>query len=560
MKKKYSLEETSFIKTAAQVLEIPECVAAFLNNRGKKTEEQIFAYLNKEAKFTNPYEIPGMKQSVLRIKDAIDRGEKIIICGDYDVDGMLASSILFLFFKNINANIEIHIPDRVKDGYGLSVEQMDYLKNVKNADVLISVDNGISAFGPAAHAKKLGMDLIITDHHELPVEGLPQAYSIVNPKLITNDKYNLKDLCGAGVAFYLVRALNSYLFPEGKRLILTDYLVLAALATISDVVPLSDDNRVIVDKGLKFLFESDIVGLGFLLDEIKFYEYPNAQDISFYLTPILNATARMNQPYKTIELLTEKTLTASKVAKDLITINTERKEITKIQSEIAFKKAQELIEQSNPHILVIHHPEFHLGILGLLANRVTDAFRKTCFVIGENNGVLKGSGRTIGDIDLKKVIDAHLNLVDGGGHQMAVGFSMKKENLMIFTNQVQKFYESNSKNILNYREVEWVIDSKSDLSTLVKALYHMEPFGSGNPAPLVQVEGLQKFQKASKMKMKHIKIIISPSFEILAFNQSPEQMERYDAIISENLPFKAKGTLRSNGQKMTLIAEEIMAS
>lgn len=556
--KNYSLEEKSLIKALSQYFELPESVGALFVNRGLKTEKDIAEYLFKEYTLTNPTKLPGLTKAVKRIKEAIDKDEKIIICGDYDVDGMLASSILFLFLKKINANVDIQIPDRVKDGYGLSVAQMIELREVKNADVLISVDNGISAFEPAQKAFELGMDLIITDHHELPSEGLPKAYSIINPKILKEDPDGLKNLCGAGVAFYLVRALNSFIFAEGQRQNLTDFLVLAMIATISDIVPLKKDNRIIVDKGVSLLYETDILGLNYLLDKINFFQYPTASDLSFYLCPILNATARLNQPYKTIELLTDKTLTISETAEELIKINEERKEITLVQSEWAFKLAQEQILKENPPILLLFHPEFHLGILGLLANKVVDQFGKTCFVMSENNGVIKGSGRTTGDTNLKDLVDYCQDVLTGGGHQMAVGFTMDKDNLDKLKSKVNEYY--NNRNIFSPEKkiIEWeFIQSEIENLKLIRTLYHMEPFGAANSKPYIKVKGLEYFQEGKKLKGKHIKIIVSKYLEILYFNVSREQMLIYDEWTALGGKFNVIGEIHSNGEKITLQAHHI---
>lgn len=556
--KKYSLEEKSFIKAASQYFELPESVCAMLSNRGIKSEQDIAEYLFKEYTLTAPTKLPGLTKAVKRIKEAIDKEEKIIICGDYDVDGMLASSILFLFLKKINANVDIQIPDRVKDGYGLSIAQMIELREVKNADVLISVDNGISAFEPAQKAFELGMDLIITDHHELPSEGLPKAFSIINPKLLKEDPEGLKNLCGAGVAFYLVRALNSFIFPEGKRENLTDYLVLAMVATISDIVPLKKDNRIIVDKGVALLYESGILGLNYLLDKINFFQYPTAQDLSFYLCPILNAAARLNQPYKTIELLTDKTLTINEISDELLKINEDRKEITKDQSEWAFKLAQEQLLNGNPPMLVLYHPEFHLGILGLLANKVVDQFGKTCFVMTETKGVIKGSGRTTGDINLKDLMDNCQDLLTGGGHQMAVGFTMEKNNLNKLELRVKDYYKNKKLVSPEKRIMEWEFtQNEIEDGKLIKTLYHMEPFGAGNPKPYVKLNNLEYFKEAKKMKGKHLKITVSKYLEIVYFNLSKEQMALYDELAAIGGKFNIIGEMHSNGEQVIFQAHHI---
>ena len=308
-------EKEIYAKAISKKIKVDPIISKLLYNRGLKNEQDIYNFFLNE-KLDNPFLLPDLKKSVDRVLQALDDDEKIIIYGDYDVDGMISTCILFLFLKKINANVEIFIPNR-EDGYGLTEKNILKLYEENEASLIITVDTGSTAKGIDVYCNTLSIDLIITDHHEIIEDKLPsESFAIVNPKLIEED-HDLKRLAGAGVSYFLVRAINSKL---KKKEVLINYQVLAAIATIADMVPLIGNNRVIVKEGIGLLYETDIAGLNILLDSLKFYHYPNANNLAFNLIPILNSAARLNQSNVTLILLTDNNLVSPEVVPPVIRI------------------------------------------------------------------------------------------------------------------------------------------------------------------------------------------------------------------------------------------------
>lgn len=560
------------IRNTSRRLNIPSGIIKLLSNRGLHEDEQILDYLLKEYKFSNPYYLPGVKNAVERIQRALDNEEKIIICGDYDVDGMLATSMLYNYFESINANIDLHLPDREKDGYGLSVSQIEMLHSEKGAQLLISVDNGITAFDPARRASELGIDFIITDHHEPPSEGLPIAHAIINPKLLKNDPLKLSNLCGGGVAFFLVRALDNKLFPpkknedekskQKKKDRRVNSLVLAMIATIADMVPLVNDNRIIVDMGVRLLFETNLYGFNSLLDHLKFYNYPSSSDLSFKLSPILNAAGRLGKSEKTLELLTSNDLRSSTLVQDLININNQRKQMTEEQSSLAFELADKEIALGRK-ILVLAHKDFHMGLIGLIANKVVEKYKRPAVVISVGEESCKASARSIDGVSIKEVaIDKmegfHLG---GGGHNAAAGFSLSIDQVAPYVEKIQEFADFDVDNINFNLELE-ISFEMADLEEkeIPHYLYLMEPFGMENAIPLVEVNNIPRFQKMNIYKGGHLRMMLTPKIELLYFFMSKEQILEIKRIESLDLPFKVYGEITSpDGERIQINAKKIEA-
>jgi single-stranded-DNA-specific exonuclease len=533
-------------------LQIPDFIIPLLENREVTSEEAILSYFVNEYKLVNPFVMPDMKKAIERIIFAIKEGEKIVICGDYDVDGMLASSLLYNFIRDCNGRVAIHLPDREKDGYGMSVKQMERLINEEEAELLISVDNGVTAFEAADKVIELGAELIITDHHELSPKGLPNATAIINAKRLGNDPYHLKDLAGVGVAFFVVRALNNKLFEPKKRKSLLNSLVLATLGTISDIVPLKGENRKLVKKGMDILFKSKIMGLNFLLENISFWDYPSAHDVGFSITPLLNAPGRLGVPEKTLELLTTASMESELIAKEIIEINNKRKEMTEVETNIAIEN----IDHSKD-VIVVYDERLTLGLIGLIANKLADKFKKPAWVVTNNpdDGLLKCSGRSYRGFNLKTALDNNPHIKEGGGHRFAVGFSIIPDNFDKFKTFYEEEYD------IKYESEDIPYELEIDAAELankenIKFLYLMEPFGSGNKLPKVKLTNIN-YKKFNKMKKIHCKFEVNDLLEMVFFFIPDEEMLKIDHIIETDIPFDAIGELTSNGKQLKFKIEKI---
>lgn len=526
-------EKESYSKAISRKIKIPLIFSKLLYNRGIKNEEDIFNFFLNED-LSNPFLLPNLKQAVDRILKAIDLNEKIIVYGDYDVDGMMSSCLLFLFLKKINANVDIFIPQR-KDGYGLSKKNIERLVDEEEVNVIITVDNGITAKGMDEVCLEKSVDLIITDHHDIIENKLPKkAFSIVNPKMISVES-DLKYLAGAGVSYFLVRAINSKI---EKKESLIDYKVLAALATISDMVPLIGNNRVIVKEGLSLLLETNLSGLNILLDSLRFFYYPNANDIAFNLIPILNSAARMERVDITLNLLTENNLLSYKYAEDLKKLNEERKKESNKLYDISFLLAKKNIEK-NKNVIILEDPSFKEGFNGLIANKISEEFLLPTIVFSEDGNKVKASGRRgFTQINLLKLIeDIDSLLINGGGHQAAIGFSFNKEKLELIKEKIYIFFDNNTIEISKDSYEEEIEYNEFIIEDFINILYKMEPFGINNPAPIIKIKNIP-YDSFSELKFlsnnKHFKMKVGNKFDIFHFFLSTKEFNLYKEKMYKN--------------------------
>lgn len=501
----FTIEE----KASAKFLNIPEEIVRLLNNRGIFDDEEILDFLLKEYKLSNPFDLTDMLKSVKIIEKYVKEGKKIYICGDYDADGILGSTGLYLFLEKINANVEIDFPKR-EEGHGLSVERMERIID-SDCDLIISVDNGISSFEGVDFCNNKRIPVIITDHHDLG-NNLPSAYSIINPK---RDEFS--PLCGAAVSFYLIRAIKAYMKLD---ISIIDYLVLASLATIADMVDLKKDNRILVNEGVNFLFETNLVGFNYLLDEIDFYSYPSSKDVSFKITPIINSAGRLNMSEKIVSLLKDTSMNSYALVKDILNINEMRK---KISEECLTLANENKIEKEN--IIISSHEEIDIGFTGLIANKILGESSKTSVVMNNK----KGSIRTKRS-NAKKIIES-IPYIKGGGHQGAGGFSFSDK---VDLNKLKKDLEIyEAKYSQNMKESNFELDiSLERIEEIKKYLYLMEPFGMGNPNPIVKTK--LKYDSYKVYKKEHL-IINYKGFKFKLFFAKREIPEVLKLLKDDNL-------------------------
>jgi single-stranded-DNA-specific exonuclease len=442
--------------------------------------------INKMSELPNPFLLKDMDIATKKIKEAIDMRKEILIIGDYDVDGITSTSILKLFFESINVPIQWTIPDRFKHGYGIKKEVIeDKVKEIQQTDegyypdVIITVDNGIVAFEAADYCKENNIDLIITDHHTCD-KNLPNAFAVINPKR-EDCEFPFKEICGAQVAWYLIAGMKKELGLY-KEYDLGEYMDLVAIAIVADIMPLISMNRVMVNFGLKRFKNSKWNFVGAFLKFLKKSSI-SSMDIGFQLAPRINAIGRLYQANLAVEYITSKE-SKDKSIEDferMSDINDERKDI---ESQIFDLALDEVDEESK--IIVVYGKDWHEGVIGIVASKLSDRFKKPTIVLSLENGILKGSGRSVGQVNLYELIKGSKKYLDKfGGHVAACGLSLKVEDFDDFYSEIK----NNANQIPDEDFIEKshsiadleISDISMDLFDLLKTY---EPYGQSNPEPL----------------------------------------------------------------------------
>ncbi|MBP6883952.1 MAG: single-stranded-DNA-specific exonuclease RecJ [Candidatus Pacebacteria bacterium] len=499
-----------------------ELLRTLLEKRGITDETQAENFLNPDyaRDFHNPFLMRDMEKACVRLFEATEANEKIIVYADYDCDGIPGAVILVDLLKLINyKNYEVYIPQRNSEGYGLNLEAIQQFAD-KGVKLLITIDLGITAVAEVAQAEVDGIDVIITDHH-IPPAILPRAYAILNPKV---DEYPEKMLCGSGVMFKFVQGFlkkygEYFKVREGAEKWMLD---MAGLATLSDMVPLTGENRAIVYFGMKVLRKSPRPGLQKLLAKMKIEQkYLTEDDVGFMITPRINAASRMDDPMRAFELLsTDDEVQAGILADHLTKINDERKSIVKGIMRDVNKKLEKRKENQNGDVIVIGNPEWKIGVLGLVAGKIADEYGKTVFVWGKDESeFIRGSCRGDGSVsvvelmtDAKESADA---FIEFGGHDQAGGFKVATDKIHFLEESLNKSFHK-VKRDKNTPGPEF--DIKSDLSLVNiknwKEIEKMGPFGLANSKPSfmfegIKVENIKKFGKNGSGE--HLEIMFSDS-------------------------------------------------
>ena len=463
------------------------------------TKQKIKKLISSKITELKPNEIPhfnkikNIKIATNRIIKAIQNNEKITVVGDYDVDGVTALTIVNQFFKKLNYPIQIIIPDRFNDGYGLTPKLIEKI----DCDVLITVDNGISSYEAAILCKQRQIDLIITDHHT-PIYPLPEAYTIINPKQ-KEETFPFTEICGAEVAWYLCASINKSLETNIDMKDFLDYLVLAIIA---DVMPLTHINRILVKMGLSKLSKSN-KPFAIILREFFNKTYFKSEDIAFNIAPRINSAGRMAHANLAFNFLNSENLEeARKHFYQLNKINEIRKETEKNITQIC-------IENNQNTNFIIAVGNFHEGVIGIVASRLVHHYKLPAIVFSDKGEILKGSGRSLGDVNLYQLIDSCREYTLGfGGHKLACGLSISKKNLNNFTKKISLETSKLPKEYF-YLD-EFILGELSLIECdfeLLEILENFEPYGEGNPRP--KFKAIVKIENIKNLKDNHYKLIIS---------------------------------------------------
>jgi single-stranded-DNA-specific exonuclease len=501
------------LKELAHKFHVSEPTMKLLFLRGINTEQKITEFFTPSFdKLNDPFLFTHMQAVVDKITLAVKQNKRIVIFGDYDVDGMSASSILYLYLKKQGANVNVFLPNRYEDEYGLTVGAIDKIIASNDPHLIITVDCGITAVEEVEYIKSKNIDVIITDHHEVP-EVEPNCL-IINPKR-KEEAYPFKELCGSGVALKLVQAM-------GGQESITEYLDIAALATIADIVDLTDENRTIVQLGLQKLKTRTKEGLKLLFKELKLSEQElNSIDIAFKVAPKINASGRMGKAEVGFSLLVEKDKKKlAFIVKELLSLNTLRQELCQKVYENSLEKLKE-VDLTKQNIIILSDKNWDAGLLGIVAARIADEFNKPTILFSEVDGKMKGSARSIDGIDIHKAINClTVELEAFGGHTMAAGLTVKQALYEQFKHELQQcmqtLFDASYFDPVKYYDLD--LSVKDATVSFAKELNYLAPFGHSNAQPLFQMT----FQNAKVFPMKnfpeHLSIYFHKLFNIIHFN------------------------------------------
>lgn len=483
---------------------ISNLLAKILVNRNLTKKEDIDLFLKPTRHdFHNPYLMPDMALAVDRIIKAINSKEKILIYGDYDVDGITSITVVKNFLLERNANVTQYIPNRLNEGYGLNKEAIKKIAD-EGVNLIITVDCGISGIEEVDYANSLGLEVIVTDHHEVG-EVLPNAIAVVDAKR-KDSTYPFRELAGVGVGFKLIQAIAQRLELEEKEYL--KYLDIVCIGTISDIVPLVDENRVIAKLGLKLVEVTRNVGLKALL-EASGYKKIDSFTVSFGLAPRINACGRMGKEKEALNLfLTQDEKEAKDIALRLNEYNKERQDIEKRIYEDAVSKIEK--NEKNKQVLVLGSDNWHHGVIGIVASKITDLYFKPSILICFEEDEGKGSGRSIPGFDLyESLTNCSENLEKFGGHSMAVGVTLKKENFEKFKEEFEKYAQnSNICDIIPIIKIDEEITLEDINIKAVEELNMLEPFGEANKMPLFMYKNLKIHSIRTLSEGKHIKLTL----------------------------------------------------
>ena len=500
---KYSKIDEEKANKISEKYNISKLISKILLRKNILDKQEIKVFLNPtRSDFHDPYLMPDMRKAVDRIIKAIDEKQKIVIYGDYDADGITSITVLKNFLEDIGVKtISYYIPNRLNEGYGLNKQAIKKIVDDGNK-LMITVDCGISGVEEVDYANSLGLDVIITDHHE-PGEVLPNAIAVVDAKRKDNI-YPCNQLAGVGVSFKLIQAISKRLNIDEKEYL--KYLDIVCIGTISDIVPLVDENRVIAKLGLKLVEVTKNVGLKALLDASG-YKKIDSMTISFGLAPRINACGRMGNADIALKLfLTKDKSEAKQIAIDLNEYNKQRQEIEKRMCNEAISKIEK--EKQDKKVIVLESKNWHHGIIGIVSSKITDMYFKPSILICFEESQGRGSGRSIPGFDLYKALSncsAHIEKF--GGHSMAIGIKIKKEEFENFKKDFEEYAQkTNISDIIPVIDIDEEILLKDINIDEVESLKLLEPFGESNKVPIFMCKDLKIESIRALSEGKHLKL------------------------------------------------------
>ena len=507
MIKKWQIYDTDEDKVNELVTkyDINELLATILVNRDIVDEQKLEIFLNPTRNnFHDPFLMPDMEKAVERIIKAINNKEKVIIYGDYDADGITSITVLKKFLEDVGLNADYYIPNRLNEGYGLNNNAIQKIVE-NNYELMITVDCGISGIEEINYANSLGLETIVTDHHEVG-DDIPNAIAVVDAKRIDN-KYPCRDLAGVGVVFKLIQAISIKL--ELKEEEYLKYLDIVCVGTISDIVPLVDENRVITKLGLMLVKQTKNIGLKSLIVSSG-YKKIDSTTISFGIAPRINACGRMGHAEEALKLFLSKNINEVKdLTKILNEYNVERQSTEKRIYEEAINQIQENHLEEKDAIIVAGE-NWHHGVIGIVSSKITELYFKPSVLLCYEDDIAKGSGRSIPGFDLHDALMKCQDTIEKfGGHSMAIGITIKKENFQKFCYEFEEVAkDSNLKDIFPIIQIDAEFELKDINKDMVKSLEQLEPYGEANKMPLFAFKKLKIDSIRALSEGKHLKLTL----------------------------------------------------
>ena len=487
MEKRWVVKEMgdpAVIKQLARALGVSESLANLMVQRNIASADEAHAFFNPSLDYLHdPFLMKDMNIAVDRISAAVKKNERILVYGDYDVDGTTAVALMYSFLKDQYTNVEYYIPDRYKEGYGVSIQGIDFAYQ-NNCKVVITLDCGIKAVEKVKYARSKGLDVIICDHH-YPGEEIPKALAVLDPKQ-PSCSYPYKDLSGCGVGFKLVHAYSRvHGIPFSK---ISHYLDLVAVSIASDIVPITGENRVMAYFGLKRLNECPRTGLREIIRESEVTKSLTIEDVVFKIGPRINAAGRMETGSKAVDLLVSSdTRLANGISKEINNFNIERRSVDRIITTEAMRMIAEDQRTVNSRTTVLYNPTWKKGVIGIVASRLIETYYRPTVILTESNGFATGSARSVQGYDLYQAIEACSDLLESfGGHMFAAGLTLKKENIRPFMDRFEHYVNST---ITEEQLVPRIfIDTQLSFSEInedfFKTMSQFQPFGPENMSPV----------------------------------------------------------------------------
>jgi len=561
--------DDDIVKHLQEVLKIEPTLANLLAQRGINTYDEAKTFFRPElSQLHDPFLMKDMDKAVERIEDAINKHEKILVYGDYDVDGTTAVALVYSFLKKLYSDVDFYIPDRYKEGYGISIQGIDFAAK-SGYKLVIALDCGIKAVDKIEYAKSKGVDFIIGDHHR-PGDEIPEAVAVLDAKR-SDCNYPYKELSGCGVGFKMIQAYsqkNTFPFDD-----LNEYLDLVVVAIASDIVPITGENRILAYYGLQRINSNPRPGIEAILEYTSFkkvrpkniedgdYIYNKeltVSDLVFQIGPRINAAGRIESGRNSVELLISQTLEiASGYALKINELNTERRTLDSEITEEALQMIEEDLENDSKLSTIVFNPNWSKGVIGIVASRLIEAHYRPTIVFTKSNGLLTASCRSVQNFDIYDAIDACSDLLEHfGGHKYAAGFSLKPENLDAFKLKFETYVRDNITEESLVPEIE--IDAEIHLNEINNKFYRIlrqfAPFGPGNMSPIFMTSDVMDTGMARVVGKNHLKLevvhanISGYPLPAIAFQQA----EKIKFIKGQGLTFSICFHLEENewnGQK-----------
>ncbi len=519
----------------AKSAEISRLLAKVFISRGITDSSYVMRFMKPSIDDLNdPFMMDGMEATVECILKALENSKSILIYGDYDVDGVTSTSILYSFLASKGGKVSYYIPDRREDGYGLTMSTVEKLKQF-NAELVITADCGINSVDEVQALQDFGMQVVVTDHHECK-ERLPKASAVMNPHK-PGCGYPFKELCGAGVILKLVQALCKKIGCDQDYL---KYIDLAALATIADVVPLVGENRIIVHFGLKAMEKTANYGLQALITAAGLRDKRlTAYSAAFALAPRINAGGRLGDASRGVKLFTADSLVlAEAFAKELDDENRKRQETENVILSEAINFVEEKLDPVKEKVLVVSGEAWHQGVIGIVASKLLERYNRPCIVISVENGIGKGSGRSIKGFNLfKALIECDDLLEKYGGHEMAAGITITGDRIDEFRERINAYADTilTASDLLPYVSIDSFLESEEITFDSVEELEMLAPYGAGNPSPVFGYTALTAADIRTLSGGKHLKLKMRDgyqSFDAIGFNMGiiSDEIKETDAV------------------------------